>query len=249
MVQGIPSADATNGAIDVTVTDPQAALAAMGLADLWQEKKEEIVAEGGGETFSGPIVEIDRTIHQALLGELGEEKKAYALHTLTHLSNDLNVSSGASLLERATAPMREEPEVEDDDWRIALILRAYVPDTIVESLCSKRGNDQDSIAQKGLAVIDLLLRKNMDYGSSVWRAPCLMPHLPPSAGILVRMSDKLHRIMNLSDKSPEVAEENLAATMLDLAGYAILYLVTIDKDQPCTDMKSTSPPHPSAPVA
>jgi hypothetical protein len=41
-------------------------------------------------------------------------------------------------------------------------------------------------------------------------------------GILVRISDKLERLINLIDKNPKVADETALDTWLDLAGYALI---------------------------
>jgi len=88
-----------------------------------------------------------------------------------------------------------------------------------------RGPDQQRIAQEGLEWLDLLLRKNEDYGSSVWSHPALRPSMPVADAILVRMSDKVARIGSLTSKgdTPEV-EESLEDTIRDLGAYCLLYL-------------------------
>ena len=43
-----------------------------------------------------------------------------------------------------------------------------------------------------------------------------------SAGLLVRMTDKLQRFANLLAKPPAVTDESIDDTLLDLAGYSIL---------------------------
>ena len=94
---------------------------------------------------------------------------------------------------------------------------------IRQALAADRGEDQRRIAAAGLSVVATLLKKNADYGSSAWTRPVTAPHLPARTAILVRMADKVNRIGALQNKPPEVAGESLSDTVLDLAGYAILY--------------------------
>ncbi len=93
-----------------------------------------------------------------------------------------------------------------------------LPDTITEP--------QQMIKEIGTGVVDLLLKKNKDYGSSVFESPILFPELKAKDCILIRMSDKIKRFSNLvsTNKTPEV-NESIEDTMKDLAGYAILWLV------------------------
>lgn len=92
---------------------------------------------------------------------------------------------------------------------------------LYDALEGKRGDNQKRIATVGLKVVATLLRKNHDYGSSVWKTPVLAPDVPPAQAILVRMSDKVARIAQLATSKAEV-NESLDETLLDLAGYAIL---------------------------
>lgn len=92
------------------------------------------------------------------------------------------------------------------------------------ALEGKRGEDQQDIAVVGLDIVSTLLKKNMDYGSSVFKEPLLCPGLTPRQGIQVRMSDKLCRLQRLLAGNPAEVAESLEDTMRDLAGYAILWL-------------------------
>jgi hypothetical protein len=96
----------------------------------------------------------------------------------------------------------------------------YIYDAI-SGLC---GDDQQRIAIEGLRWLELILRKNSDYGSSVWQSPCLAPTMPVASAILVRMSDKVKRLASLAEKPAAVADESLDDTMRDLGAYALLYL-------------------------
>ena len=104
----------------------------------------------------------------------------------------------------------------------------------LKRLCEALDKDAGSqyhIANVGLGIVALLLRKNADYGDTAGRSPVLAPDLSAGEAILVRMSDKIARLSNLLQKKDgavcfkaEVAE-SVEDTMRDLAGYAILWLV------------------------
>ena len=71
----------------------------------------------------------------------------------------------------------------------------------------------------------MILAKNADYGGSAWRRPVLCRHLDPGSAILVRMSDKIERLLQLLEKGqPQVVAETLADTIGDLGAYCLLYL-------------------------
>jgi len=70
---------------------------------------------------------------------------------------------------------------------------------------------------------DTLIGKNKDYGSSAFERPYLHPHLPVVDAILVRMSDKVNRLHNIMQNNA-VCDETIDDTVLDLAGYCILFL-------------------------
>lgn len=69
-----------------------------------------------------------------------------------------------------------------------------------------------------------LVKKQHDYGSAASK-PCLFGTADPLECILVRMSDKVSRLATLS-KSKQMVEETFDDTLLDLAGYCVLYLAT-----------------------
>jgi hypothetical protein len=71
--------------------------------------------------------------------------------------------------------------------------------------------------------------KAHDYGDSLNAVQAL--GLLPLTGILVRMSDKWSRITVLSrGVAPAVKNESLRDTLLDLAAYAVLAVVEMEKD-------------------
>lgn len=102
---------------------------------------------------------------------------------------------------------------------------------ISEAAAGEGAKDQKDIAEIGLRVVATLLRKNRDYGSTVFRPPVLDPSMSTLAAILVRMSDKVGRIAQLvnAEEKAEVAE-SLSDTMTDLAGYCVLAAVVLDRE-------------------
>lgn len=99
----------------------------------------------------------------------------------------------------------------DDQSLVALALRGA------------RGIEQQCIAETGIQIVALLLRKNADYGSSAWKPPALAPQLNPGDAMLCRMSDKVARIAQLTTNAAQVSE-SLDDSMGDLSGYGILWL-------------------------
>ena len=76
----------------------------------------------------------------------------------------------------------------------------------------------------------VLVRKNTDYGASAFNPPALAPWVGPKTAILVRMSDKISRLNNLQG-AEKPNYESIEDTILDLAGYAILLLVEMQKNK------------------
>lgn len=97
-------------------------------------------------------------------------------------------------------------------------------DLFQRCLCGSHGEDLEVIADQALILACTVIRKNMDYGSSVFQTPVLAPDMDVDAGIRVRMSDKIQRMVNLMDGEGAV-DESLMDTMGDLAGYAMLWMV------------------------
>ena len=90
---------------------------------------------------------------------------------------------------------------------------------------------------------DTLQRKNSDYGDSAFREPLMCPGMTPGAAIMVRMSDKINRIVTLeqwnavADKVDDFTcvsfkkTEPLADSYLDLAGYALLRWISLQPEE------------------
>lgn len=99
-----------------------------------------------------------------------------------------------------------------------------ITDRIVSALRGEMGDDQRRIAEVFVEQLDKALRKNHDYGNTVFRHPVLAPNLPPDSAILVRWSDKIDRLHNLSKVEGKV-DESIADTVGDAGVYAFLWLV------------------------
>lgn len=105
---------------------------------------------------------------------------------------------------------------------------------IQEALDGGFGESQRLIAEIGASVVDMLIAKNIDYGSSAWKRPKLAPELDADTAIRVRMSDKIERLQNLlspTQPGQQVSEESIEDTMRDLAGYIILWLARPDEKE------------------
>lgn len=76
---------------------------------------------------------------------------------------------------------------------------------------------------------DLYVKKNRDYGGSVTDTYEKFG----LTSFLVRLSDKLNRITNLTINNKEnlVKDEKIQDTLLDLANYAILALIELKEDE------------------
>lgn len=74
----------------------------------------------------------------------------------------------------------------------------------------------------GKRLADLLYEKNQCYGNAV--------AVTGKEGIYVRMFDKFERVKNVSvSKNDETTDESIADTIMDIAGYAILWIMLHEK--------------------
>jgi hypothetical protein len=96
---------------------------------------------------------------------------------------------------------------------------------VTEAL-QKGSQEQHMIAAIGLEVVATLLRKNADYGGSVFRPPLLAPMASNTLGIQVRLSDKVERLRNLLATGRAEVQESVMDTLTDLVGYGILWRVS-----------------------
>lgn len=79
---------------------------------------------------------------------------------------------------------------------------------------------------------NIYVRKNSDYGNSF---DASINEFGYSAG-LIRMYDKLSRLISLYKKDPSFSEmkvsESIEDTLLDLANYAIMFVSYIERQEP-----------------
>ena len=99
-----------------------------------------------------------------------------------------------------------------------------IPDPITEAIAGQRGEQQRAIALECMAWVEMLLRKNKDYGGSALEVPMFAPGLPADSAILVRMSDKVERLRSVLGNGAEVSE-TVEDTIRDLGAYCLLWLV------------------------
>tara|TARA_B100001063_G_C16290960_1_gene323746 strand:- start:86 stop:511 length:426 start_codon:yes stop_codon:yes gene_type:complete len=82
-------------------------------------------------------------------------------------------------------------------------------------------NLQKSKENIQLEGLKLFIKKNRDYGDSY--------KICGSVGVLVRMLDKINRLLNLSNITEYVIDENYQDTLLDLYNYTLLTIICIDE--------------------
>lgn len=89
--------------------------------------------------------------------------------------------------------------------------------------------DQLDIAILGLRTVATMLRKNSDYGSTVFSRAVLAPEIEPETGIRLRLSDKLDRLLSLlkPGKEAEVKTESVADTCIDSSAYFMLLAIQL----------------------
>jgi len=95
------------------------------------------------------------------------------------------------------------------------------PQERIRQAISGDDEGQRRIAVEGLKWLATLLKKNADYGSSVWNPPALRPDMKAGDAIMVRMSDKVSRIGALSSREAEI-DESLEDSVRELGGYCLL---------------------------
>ncbi len=81
--------------------------------------------------------------------------------------------------------------------------------------------------------LDLMIKKNSDYAgvkdSFVNFKRSELVGVPVERGILVRTMDKISRISNVLDAPPEVKDETLEQTIIDVMNYFNLLLTYIQQ--------------------
>lgn len=89
----------------------------------------------------------------------------------------------------------------------------------------KNADFEDALAAVFKEAHDLLLKKHKDYGpKNISQSPG-----GPVNGLRVRMHDKLARINNLYETRSTPGNESLRDSFIDLANYAIIALMVLDR--------------------
>ena len=96
---------------------------------------------------------------------------------------------------------------------------------ITHLLLDERPMELDEFKEELTALVGILKAKNHDYGSSTHDTVELFG-MVPSYG--VRIIDKLNRIKSLAFGTDPRVNESLQDTLVDLAGYLLLFLVEIE---------------------
>lgn len=77
---------------------------------------------------------------------------------------------------------------------------------------------------------EMLISKNQNYGNSAFTPPVLCPKMDPEQALLVRMSDKVARLAQLTSGEKDRVGESIEDTLYDLAGYCILAIIAMKED-------------------
>ena len=159
------------------------------------------------------------------------------LHLYHKLPSDLNNEEVASyfliktrenvhLLIRQLYSEGDALYTQDVSYVESLIVNMFLNTMeITHLLLDERPMELDEFKEELTALVGILEAKNHDYGSSTHDTVELFG-MVPSYG--VRIIDKLNRIRSLAfGKDPRV-NESLQDTLVDLAGYLLLFLVEIE---------------------
>jgi hypothetical protein len=110
--------------------------------------------------------------------------------------------------------MSFEPQEIADAWNL-----------VNKALAAGNGKDQQRIAEVGLCVVGMLLKKNAAYGSSAFEPISIFAKGDALEQIHCRMDDKLARIA----RGHAIEDESIADTVMDLAGYCVLELIARER--------------------
>jgi len=71
--------------------------------------------------------------------------------------------------------------------------------------------------------LELFTKKNIDYGDAFAKYGVI--------GVLMRIEDKLHRSISITNNGVNLVNENIRDTLLDLHNYAAMALMLIDENK------------------
>lgn len=85
---------------------------------------------------------------------------------------------------------------------------------------------QDAMLDVLSDISDTLIKKQLDYGPNAIKRFGM-------EGIVIRMSDKMERLINLIElKKDPTVDESIEDTLFDLAGYAVIGLMYLEGNFP-----------------
>jgi len=86
------------------------------------------------------------------------------------------------------------------------------------------------------SALELMKRKNADYSKTSpfgnFMVAEAIQACTAEAGILVRMTDKISRLVSILDKGNQVKEESVDDTIIDIINYAVLLKGVIESKKP-----------------
>lgn len=85
--------------------------------------------------------------------------------------------------------------------------------------------DEQTFKEITEQMLQTYIKKNRDYGGAFERGM----ERDGVISAITRMYDKLDRLHSLKDKNPEIVEESVQDTLLDLANYAIMTHICLQK--------------------
>lgn len=77
----------------------------------------------------------------------------------------------------------------------------------------------------------IFIKKNHDYGNSVFHSPEMAPDIQPEEAVRVRISDKLGRLKTLLSGEQAQVSESIRDTYLDLVNYLVILLMILDSQE------------------
>lgn len=122
--------------------------------------------------------------------------------------------------------VRKEKEVEFFEYREEEI--EDVPETKEDLEVLKF---RQKINDLCLGLAKTLVEKNKDYGGSAQRIPLFLPNLQPKITMLIRLNDKVNRLHALLNNNQGINLSAVKDTLLDMAGYSILLLAEIEREE------------------
>lgn len=106
------------------------------------------------------------------------------------------------------------------------IINMKMPKREIEnSFDDKLSEDEQIFKEITKQMLQTYIKKNRDYGGAFERGM----ERDGMISALTRMYDKLDRLHSLKDKDPEIVEESVQDTLLDLANYAIMSRIFLEK--------------------